>query len=142
VKKLQLYSSLIDDGADINAKAPGFGSTLLYMAVRFSFNTMQCASIDIFDPSGATALTIALDIGDVKAAQVLLSRKANINTCHKVAPLCTAANSGHEKMIRFLLRKGAFVNLETLSGETPLTRAASNGNVNILHILLENGANV
>ncbi|XP_030625635.1 ankyrin repeat and SAM domain-containing protein 6 isoform X2 [Chanos chanos] len=51
-----------------------------------------------------------------------------------------AAASGHENLVRFLLRKGASVDSRNNYGWTPLMQAARFGHLNVAHILLENGA--
>uniref|UniRef100_A0A3B3R7C1 Ankyrin repeat and sterile alpha motif domain containing 6 n=1 Tax=Paramormyrops kingsleyae TaxID=1676925 RepID=A0A3B3R7C1_9TELE len=53
-----------------------------------------------------------------------------------------AAASGHEVLVRFLLRKGASVDSHNHYGWTPLMQAARFGHLNVAHILLENGAEI
>ncbi|XP_062841723.1 ankyrin repeat and SAM domain-containing protein 6-like isoform X2 [Trichomycterus rosablanca] len=53
-----------------------------------------------------------------------------------------AAASGHEHLVRFLLRKGASVDSWNNYGWTPLMQAARFGHLNVAHILLENGAEI
>ncbi|XP_041103871.1 ankyrin repeat and SAM domain-containing protein 6-like [Polyodon spathula] len=53
-----------------------------------------------------------------------------------------AAASGHDKLVRFLLRKGASVDSRNHYGWTPLMQAARFGHLNVAHMLLENGAEI
>ncbi|CAL8293270.1 unnamed protein product [Lota lota] len=53
-----------------------------------------------------------------------------------------ASASGHENLVRFLLRKGASVDSRNNYGWTPLMQAARFGQLNVTHILLENGAEI
>ncbi|XP_034429069.1 LOW QUALITY PROTEIN: ankyrin repeat and SAM domain-containing protein 6-like [Hippoglossus hippoglossus] len=53
-----------------------------------------------------------------------------------------AAASGHENLVRFLLRKGASVDSRNNYGWTPLMQAARFGHLTVAHILLENGAEI
>ncbi|CAL8311970.1 unnamed protein product [Merluccius merluccius] len=53
-----------------------------------------------------------------------------------------ASASGHENLVRFLLRKGASVDSRNNYGWTPLMQAARFGHLNVAHILLENGAEI
>ncbi|KAI1889026.1 hypothetical protein AGOR_G00174820 [Albula goreensis] len=53
-----------------------------------------------------------------------------------------AAASGHENLVRFLLRKGASVDSRNNYGWTPLMQAARFGHLNVAQILLENGAEI
>uniref|UniRef100_A0A8C9U392 Ankyrin repeat and sterile alpha motif domain containing 6 n=1 Tax=Scleropages formosus TaxID=113540 RepID=A0A8C9U392_SCLFO len=57
-------------------------------------------------------------------------------------PLQFAAAGGHEKLARFLLRKGASVDRRNHYGWSALMQAARFGHVNVAHILLENGAEI
>ncbi|KAG1934341.1 ankyrin repeat and SAM domain-containing protein [Pimephales promelas] len=56
--------------------------------------------------------------------------------------LMLAAAGGHEPLVRFLLRKGASVDLRNQHGWTPLMQAARFGHVTVAHLLLENGAEI
>jgi ankyrin repeat protein len=85
---------------------------------------------------------VAADLGDIETAQLLLSRGADVNACAESTPLCAAVLSGHEDMVRFLLRNGALVDLETMAGDTPLTCAAIENSTNMVKILLDLGANI
>lgn len=144
----QTAAFLIHAGADINAQSNGIWNTPLHLAVRFSFyRTLEQlldsgARIDIFDSKGSTALSIAAEMGNIKAAQLLLSRGANVNACHDTTPLCAAVESGHRDMVRFLVKEGALVNLETLEGNTALTQAISWDNASTVRTLLELGADI
>uniref|UniRef100_UPI003AAC0634 ankyrin repeat and SAM domain-containing protein 6-like n=1 Tax=Centroberyx gerrardi TaxID=166262 RepID=UPI003AAC0634 len=53
-----------------------------------------------------------------------------------------ASASGHENLVRFLLRKGASVDSRNNYGWTPLMQAARFGHLTVAHILLENGAEI
>ncbi|KAJ8010681.1 hypothetical protein DPEC_G00077650 [Dallia pectoralis] len=53
-----------------------------------------------------------------------------------------ASASGHENLVRFLLRKGASVDSRNSYGWTPLMQATRFGHLNVAHILLENGAEI
>ncbi|XP_034027534.1 ankyrin repeat and SAM domain-containing protein 6-like [Thalassophryne amazonica] len=53
-----------------------------------------------------------------------------------------ASASGHENLVRFLLRKGASVDSRNNYGWTPLMQAARFGHLTVAHILMENGAEI
>ncbi|CAG5895678.1 unnamed protein product [Menidia menidia] len=53
-----------------------------------------------------------------------------------------ASASGHENLVRFLLRKGASVDSRNNYGWTPLMQAARFGHLTVAHLLLENGAEI
>jgi ankyrin repeat protein len=117
---------------------------LFFATVKVLFK--RGALIDVFDSDGSTALSTAAANGDIKTAQLLLSRGADVNACHEVTPLRAAAKYGHGNMDQLLFGKGALVNLEILSRETPLTNAVSGmvseTRMSIDKILIEHGADV
>ncbi|KAG7216728.1 hypothetical protein INR49_021111 [Caranx melampygus] len=53
-----------------------------------------------------------------------------------------ASASGHENLVRFLLRKGASVDSRNNYGWSPLMQAARFGHLAVAHMLLENGAEI
>ena len=54
--------------------------------------------------------------------------------------LCAAAEGGHERMVRFLIDRGACVNLPDVQGLTPLLSATAQGNWWVVEDLLLAGA--
>lgn len=52
----------------------------------------------------------------------------------------TAAQNGHESVVRLLLDKGANVNATTASGYSPLMLAALNGFLHVVQVLVANSA--
>jgi ankyrin repeat protein len=56
------------------------------------------------------------------------------------APLFGAAQNGHEKIARALIKAGADVNKTNDNGVTPLFNAAENGHATIVQILTDAGA--
>ena len=91
--------------------------------------------------------------GDLVAAQDLLARGADINA-HAIistsgqgvdyTPLMWAVRRGWDDIVRFLIEKGADVNLADEKGITPLMTAATSGNgerfISIVRLLVEAGA--
>ena len=55
-------------------------------------------------------------------------------------PLWVATYAGHEKCVKLLIEKGAF--LEAKSPETPLFVAAREGRINCLQYLIKNGGDI
>jgi ankyrin repeat protein len=152
VDREEIAMLLMDAGADIDALPGECWSTPLHLAVHFSFFATveellkRGALIDVFDSDDSTAIATAAANGDIKTAQLLLSRGADVNTCHEVTPLCAAAKYGHENMVQLLFGKGALVHLETLSGEPPLTNVVSGvvseTRMSDINILIAHGADV
>lgn len=53
-----------------------------------------------------------------------------------------ACASGHEEVVRVLLKAGADVSLHNENGHTPLMESASAGHVGIAKLLVDHGAQV
>ena len=87
----------------------------------------------------------AVEAGDLKKAQKLISKGANVNQTDDVGfpALSIVAARGDEKMTRLLLDAGADVNARSATlNNTALARAAQNGNRETVRILLAAGAHV
>ncbi|MBN1392013.1 MAG: ankyrin repeat domain-containing protein [Sedimentisphaerales bacterium] len=97
---------------------------------------------------GGTALNIALAVGKLETAKLLLPRTNNVNTvCMKMMPLHYAIMHGRADIVKALLEKGADVN--AVGGDfdsTPLLLAIMSGlndkcpDPEIVKLLLEYGA--
>lgn len=77
---------------------------------------------------------------DIKLAQRLLDKGANVNAHVCYYPLYVAVEHSHEKMVRLLLDHGAKINMKVTGNSemfTPVCLAADNGNVTLLQMLLE-----
>jgi hypothetical protein len=87
----------------------------------------------------------AVEAGDLKKAQNLISKGANANQTDGIGfpALSIAANRGDEKMTKLLLDAGADVNARDATlNDTALARAAQYGNGGTVRILLAAGAHV
>ncbi|XP_033841580.1 ankyrin repeat and SAM domain-containing protein 6-like [Periophthalmus magnuspinnatus] len=97
----------------------------------------------------------ACDEGDYETARSILepgAPKESDISCSLVPVDCAdeegntglqlASASGHESLVRFLLRKGASVDSRNNYGWTPLMQAARFGHLSVAHMLLENGAEI
>jgi hypothetical protein len=87
----------------------------------------------------------AVEAGDLKKAQKLISNGANVNQTNDVGfpALSIAAGEGDEKMTKLLVNAGANVNARSATlNDTALARAAQDGNEPTVRILLMAGAHV
>lgn len=131
--------SLIDDGAEIDARVKPHPSGRVFMAF-ISF--MQ--ELPDRNP-GWTALTFAVSGGHVEAARVLLERGAdpNVETDSGLRPLdlVIVSRRTDPQMMRVLVQHGASVN-PTRPGNriSPLVVAASLGDVDLVRLMLARGA--
>lgn len=88
-----------------------------------------------------TPLMYLAVVGDVKRAQALIKRGANVNHLGW-SPLHYAASKGHADMVKLLVANKAIVNAPSPDGTTPLMMAAYAGSDESVRILLNAGADV
>jgi len=142
---------LIEQGADVNAKNDGFGSTPLMLAAECNDVAIvgalikRGAKINETNKKGMTALTSAAIKGHVAVVQLLLSSGADTE---KYGPkigtaLYEASQQGHDAIVKLLINKGADINWKSKhNGWTPLMIAVAEGHSSTVSILLEAGAKV
>ena len=90
----------------------------------------------------AYSLMSDVDDGNTKAVLTQL-KEVGVNTQLSplgTRPLILAAGHGHMDLVKALLKRGADVNAEDITGWTPLHAAAYNGHVEIAQLLLDWGA--
>ena len=114
--RLEVASSLLDEGADIQAECGFFEN----------------------------ALTAAAHGGHESVVQLLLSQGADIKAKNRMhgSALCAAAGQGHEPVVRLLLSQGAYGNKNGEDLCPALSEAAKNGHESVIQLLLSSGASV
>ena len=105
--------ALIDNGADVNAKAD----------------------------NGGTALMGASIGGHKEIVQLLLANGADVNAKgnNGETALMAASSLGHKEIVQLLLAKGADINAKANGGETASTLASREGHKEIVQLLLARG---
>lgn len=106
-KELSICKTLIENGADINVLTDKSGSLLhLAAAVGFSkifkLDKIQEIKLEHKDSFGRTALNTAASLGKLKFVEILVSKKAAINTTdnNNLSPLLNALIFLEESMIK------------------------------------------
>jgi uncharacterized protein len=96
-------------------------------------------NVNQMNPKGETPLMMAAFTGELRLAQQLIARGADVNQTGWT-PLHYAATAGDSEMIRLLLEEHAYIDAESPNGTTPLMMAAYYGNPMATKLLLEEGA--
>jgi ankyrin repeat protein len=111
---LEAIKSLLDSGADVNAK----------------------------DKNSNTPLYLAIIAGNTEVVQTLLENRASINTkcSHDDTALLLATRKEEAKILDLLLKNGANVNAKNSNGNTLLHITLANQNSEIVKLLLKNRA--
>ena len=91
---------------------------------------------------GNTALMFAARVGDLTSAKLLVDSGSNVNDVNAwgVSATVLAAHSGHQELVKFLLKKGADPN-SAGAGFTALHEAIMRRDKKTVIALLKNGAN-
>jgi uncharacterized protein len=147
-------------------RTPGFqeGAPLVLIAARYaSLKTLRYlvsvgANVNARAPTGETALMLASYFqGDddhvrtssqdayMQTARILVESGASLeNAPHNYTPLAYAAYAGHNRIVRYLIERGARVNADAEDGvifvNTPLMMAAIQGHLETAVWLLRAGA--
>ena len=115
--------SLLQQGADPNAKEHGVGS-------------------DIEGHGGWPALMVAAEGKDNGMAQLLVDHGADVNVqdVRGHTPLMVAAYLGHSGAVKAMLGKGANVGIRRMNGDTALRFAVQQNHPDIVSLLKRAGA--
>ncbi len=141
--------SLLDEGADVNAK-DALGTTAL-MACSRGGNPETTgllldmgADVNAKDERGWTALSEAVWKGHLEVAALLLDKGADSDVGDKSGwtPLILAAWNGQSEAVKLLVERGANVNAKDAFGKTAFMRAVEMGRRDVAALLLDTGADV
>jgi hypothetical protein len=126
---IEILRYLISAGANLNARTP-VNETALMLAAFF-YDTELQGTARAFERHE-------------KAVRLLVEAGAELENPYRYTPLAYAAYQGNDRVVRYLLERGARVNIDARNGQTyvntPLMMAAIQGNEHIARALLRAGA--
>ncbi len=95
--------------------------------------------VDEPNQAGLSALHVAIKMGDLKIAKILLENGADINfqDNNGNTPLILAIKKKDLELVSFVVLQGADVNLANNEGITPLHQGAFSGNEKVVDFLLK-----
>lgn len=97
------------------------------------------------NPLGLRALHLCSSQGHVKAAQLLIQHKADVNNADNqlgFSPLSMACQAGQKEMVQLLVYASAHLDEVEADGAVPLLRAVLRNFTDVLEILIAAGADV
>jgi hypothetical protein len=150
---------LAKDPALINYQEPKYGGTLLMLTIMNqqmgSFQALLDHKADVsihntFDGRSALIEACSYDRYDIRYAEMLIDRGANVNDVEtgprrtgnstRFTPLMAASREGKMDLVRLLVAKGADVNYRNEFKQTALTQCVLVDKLGVALFLLENGA--
>jgi ankyrin repeat protein len=146
---LQQMHSLIERGADADARIPGDGTPLLAAARYGELDAMRTliqngADVNAGISGDGNAITAAAKSGSLEAVELLLDNGADIDRGVEGDgnALIMAAGEGHVDVIQLLLDRGADIEKVIPGDENPIIHASETGQIEAVKLLLSRGANV
>jgi uncharacterized protein len=132
-------------GVNPNAEDAKFGPAPVAAAAQKSFEALAAlldspeVNVNLLNSSGESALMYACLHGDLKSAQLLLKKGAEVNK-PQWAPLHYAAAGGHPDLVKLMLENHAFIDASSPNDTTPLMMAARGKHLTVVRLLLDEGA--
>lgn len=142
---MAMFARALDNGADINEVGKHEFSALMLAAIGgydeiVAEAIRRGADVNARSEDGISALLLAVENDNVVGATALIEAGADVNVLP--SPLVCAVGRDSWDMVRFLIDKGADVNMADKDGLSPLVVAARGGDEDVVRLLVEHGAEV
>lgn len=145
--QLDIADILIQNGANINAKAKDSVSSLLYAAgygyvLMTDMLIFYGADINAKDTDGNNAIIIAAINGYREIVDSLIRKGADVNSLDNDGntPLILASQNEHYDVVKLVLDNNADINAINMANHSALSVSAKTGNLEIFQLLLDKGA--
>ncbi|MBI4708342.1 MAG: ankyrin repeat domain-containing protein [Candidatus Omnitrophica bacterium] len=145
----EIAKFLLDNGADVNARAFSGGSALTLASLQGHNGTVKVlidkgANVNAKDDNGLTALSEASRNGHSEIVKFLLLSNADVNTKtnEEITALMIAVTNGYTEIVETLLNNGADINANDAKCFTALIFAAGSGQNNMVNLLLDRGVDI
>ena len=145
--QVQVVSSLLNRGFDPNTVNLNAEPAIFVAFKNESFKALEAlikhpkSNLNVKNIHGETILMLVSLKGDLKLAELLIGRQADINQ-PGWAPLHYAATGANPTIVKLLLDESAYIDAESPNGTTPLMMAARYGSTAAVQLLINEGADV
>lgn len=135
---LKVVRYLLDNGARVDERNKEGWSALMAAVLGERLETARVLLSRGADPNAAVreGVTAAMTPPGDGEESPNCDKNEGVNSRYiGKTPLMAAAETGNERLVKLLLKRGAEINLKTESGDTALTFAEKNGYSNIIGII-------
>ncbi|MEM7060469.1 MAG: ankyrin repeat domain-containing protein [Pseudomonadota bacterium] len=144
--RMDVFKLLLEHGADIDVMEwSGLHQAVALGTVDDVTSLAWPNALLVRDRNGLTPFLLAVDIGDVEKADMLLAitpKSGRFKTYHKQPAMIVAAEKGRSEVISWLLNNGFDVDEADEFGGTALIAAVQYDRPKIVDLLLNHGASI
>ncbi len=132
------YSQIVDTIQSLSDVLPIIGVMSVSIDGEELLHTISFVDCEEIE----SAMTRAIDKGNILAVDILVMAGANINMTltDGYTPLMKSCETNRYELVKLFLAKNANINCTTTNGRTALLIATSKGNTDIISLLLNGGA--